>query len=278
MRAYRRALPGNRGRRRKGPPACVDRQDRRRALPALPLRPPRHPFPGFYRTTNPERARQGGAPEDVAECSRQVLGLPLDPVGPTTTCSRSLFSVRVPVLSTQATSTRPKDSTADSRRTSALREASRRATAASPRLERSGRPSGTAAMAVPAPSASWAARGRRQSRPPRMTSAPPPTTTGEHFQQHAVKAPLEHARVLGWAPKGGCSDTKARVAADRERHRRARPDGHVGAVEHYASLDRSPLGTLRHRKGLTRQGGLIDLEPARDEHARVRRYPLACGE
>jgi hypothetical protein len=166
-------------------------------------------------------------------------GSPLDPVGPTTTCSRSLFSVSVPVLSTQAISTRPKGSTADSRRTSALREASRRATAASPRLERSGRPSGTAAMAVPAPSASWAARGRRQSRPPRMTSAPPPTTTGEHFQQHAVKAPLEHARVLGCAPKGGCSDTKARVAADRERHRRARPDGHVGAVEHYASLDRS---------------------------------------
>ena len=88
--------------------------------------------------------------------------------------------VIVPVLSAQATSTRPSASIAERRRTTASRLARRLATPASPIRVRSGSPSGTPARAMVAPVASREARGLRHNHPEAMTMAPPATEMGRN--------------------------------------------------------------------------------------------------
>src|SRR5579885_1770645 len=100
--------------------------------------------------------------------------------------------VMVPVLSAQATSTRPRASMAARRRTSACRPASRRATAASPTLASSGKPSGTAASARLAPIASCDASAPLRSSPEVVTIAPPMAASGSVWR----------SRRLSRAPSG----------------------------------------------------------------------------
>ena len=111
--------------------------------------------------------------------------------------------VNVPVLSAQATSTRPSASTADRRRTTASWSDRRRATPASPTLASSGKPSGMAASIVVMPIASREARGILRRNPEARTMPPPPIERGKSTRSIRFRR----------TPRGLCSNSSADKAA-----------------------------------------------------------------
>ena len=173
-----------------------------------------------------------------------------------------VFSVRVPVLSVAMTVTEPSASTAERRRTTALRDAIRSVPSASVNVRTAGRPSGTAATAT-------ATAKRRASSMRSMPSMPTPATmriTARAATQRAMRCPnWVRRRSSGVAS----ASTPASIAGDPAHGRvRAGPrHDHPGNAPHRQRPGEDLLGD-----------GPVDWYRLAGEHRFVHHQTLLAGQ